>query len=96
MQNNEYCFFSEVRRTKSKTSPKNDQLRIVQIGLPTSATIFCAIRLRETILLHLTKICPKYYSKHPPKRANQELRKMAFQGFQPCFIFLPYEIKSAA
>ena len=34
--------------------------------------------------------------KTSPERANQELRKMAFQGFQPCFIFLPYEIKSAA
>jgi hypothetical protein len=81
--------FSEVRRTKSKTSPETDQPRIAQNDFPTSATIFCAIRLRHSMLLHLTEKYPEYYSKHPPKMANQELRKMAFQGFQPCFIFYP-------
>jgi hypothetical protein len=76
-----------VVRLKSKTSPKNGQPRIVQNGFPNFRAIFCAIRLRHSMLLHLPEKYPEYYSKHPPKMATQELRKMAFQGFQPCFIF---------
>ena len=64
-----------------KTSPKNVQPRIRQNGFPN----FWTIRLRQTILLHLTKIVKTDYPKHPPKTSNQEFGKTAFQDFRPSF-----------
>jgi hypothetical protein len=74
-----------VVRLKSKTSPKNNQSRIAQNGFPNFRAIFCAIRLRHSMLLHLTEKYPEYYSKHPPKMATQELRKMASPTFARSF-----------
>ena len=55
------------------------QQRIPQNNLPN----FWTIRLRQTILLHLTEIAEMYYSKHPQKLANQEFSKTASTTFGP-------------
>jgi hypothetical protein len=76
-----------------KTSPKNDQPRIAQNGFPTSATNFRAIRLRGTILLHLTEVAgvsiyPRTeieFSNYTPKMAKQESGKTASPVFQTFF-----------
>jgi hypothetical protein len=81
--------FSEVRRTKFKTSPETGQPRIAQNGFPTSATIFCAIRLRETILLHLTENMSEVLFKTSPETGEPRIAQNGFPTSATIFcIFL--------
>ena len=72
-----------------KTSPENGQLRIAKNGLPTSATIFCAIRLRHLMLLHLAEICPEQNSKTSPENGQPRIAQNGFSGFWTMFYILP-------
>jgi hypothetical protein len=61
----------------------------VQNDFPTSATIFCAIRLRHSVLLHLTEIFPEYYFKTPPEKDQPRIVQNGFSGFWTMFYILP-------
>ena len=75
--------------TNIQNIPENGQPRIRQNSLPQDSDHFSRDPSAGNYSAPSRWKYPEYYSKHPPKTAIQELRKMAFQGFQPCFIFYP-------
>jgi hypothetical protein len=74
---------------KSKTSPENGHPRIAQNDFPNFRAIFCAIRLRETILLHLTENMSGVLFKTSPKTGEPRIAQNGFPTFATIFcIFL--------
>jgi hypothetical protein len=57
----------------------------VQNGIPTFATIFCAIRLRHSVLLHLTEICPGVLFQNIPENDQPRIVQNGFSGFSTMF-----------
>jgi hypothetical protein len=61
----------------------------VKSDFPTSATIFCAIRLRETILLHLTENMSGVLFKTSPENGQPRIAQNGFPTSATIFcIFL--------
>jgi hypothetical protein len=65
----------------------------VQNGFPTFATIFRAIRLRGTILLHLTENIPGVLSKTSPENDQPRIAQNGFSGFSTMFYIFCVFIK---
>jgi hypothetical protein len=72
-----------------KTSPENIEPRIAQNGIPTSATIFCAIRLRHSMLLHLAENMSGVLFKTSPENGQPRIAQNGFPTSATIFcIFL--------